>query len=106
MSAANPEILVGAQRDGQICNLRFFTHRSPAWRNTFYRYYEGRVTERIIQDALQLCVVDSENPQKKHLTVNIYNSGVIMLQGARPVLINFKNETFDVLKGMVEQIVN
>lgn len=98
----NPENLFRANWDDKICNLRFFTYRTPVWRNTFYKYYEGRVTEQDIQHALQLCIRDSEDPKKKHLTVNLYHNGTVMLQGARPVLTIIENQIFDSLRGMVE----
>ena len=94
------ETLVRGDWNGEICNLRFKTHRRTAWIEAFERYYEGRVTRNTIQDALQLVI---ENPVKKHLTVNLYLTGTVMLQGARPVLTTFENQTFDELRGMIEQ---
>lgn len=97
------ETLVRSTRNGKLCNLQFKTHRGPAWIEAFYRHYEGRVTRKPIQDAVQLSIVNAEDPKKKHLTVNLYHTGKVMVQGAIPVLTTFENQTFDVLRGMVEQ---
>lgn len=93
------ETLVRGDWDGEICNLRFRTHRRTAWIDALETYYVGRVTQKTIQDALQL-VIDASIGR---LTVNLYNTGTVMVQGARPVLTTFENQTFHELRGMVEQ---
>ncbi len=90
----NTETLVRGIWDGQICNLRFFTRRRPAWINAFRIHYEGRVIEQEIQDALQLCIGDTEDPYRRYLTVNFYSSGTVMVQGERTVLTTFENRLF------------
>lgn len=101
MAKANLETLVRSTCKEKTCNLRFKTHRRDAWKETFHRHYGERVTERTIQDAMQLCIQDSENPKKRHLTVNLYRTGTVMVQGRCTVLTTFENETFNLLREMV-----
>lgn len=97
----NPETLFRGIWNDRTCNLRFCTHRRPAWIKAFNRHYEGRVKEKTIQDALQLCIEESEDPGKRHLTVNLYYTGIVMVQGKRTVLTTFENETFNLIREMV-----
>ncbi|KAK2915679.1 hypothetical protein Q8A67_000053 [Cirrhinus molitorella] len=98
---ANLETLVRSIRNEKTCNLHFKTHRRDAWKEAFYRHYGERVKQRTIQDALQLCIRDSEDPEKKYLTVNLYRTGTVMVQGSHTVLTTFENETFHLLREMV-----
>lgn len=94
----NPETL---SRCSWGTNLCFNTHRGTAWQNAFDRHHEGRVTKRIIQGGLQLCIQDLEDPRKIHLRVNFFHTGKVVVQGERPVLTTFENETFNLLQKIV-----
>lgn len=94
----NPETLFKCKRGTNLC---FYTPRGGEWKNAFYIHYIGRVTERDIQDALQLHIEDLEDKKKRHLTVNIFHTGKVVVQGRRTVITTFENETFQLLKEIV-----
>ncbi|XP_026095531.1 uncharacterized protein LOC113067372 [Carassius auratus] len=84
-------------------NLLFYTEQPTAWHTascTLFQYH----TKHGICKGRQLCIYEDaeKDPENRHLTINFYQNGTVMIQGNSAALTNFE-QTFHCLKDMVER---
>ncbi|XP_026851633.2 uncharacterized protein LOC113567737 [Electrophorus electricus] len=96
----NPEKLIADSKQGEnaiVTNLLLYTHRTDAWHNAICVYYVNS-TQNPLEKGRQIKV----NVQAGTLTVNVYNSGMVMFQGAESVLVSVL-DSFDQILQVVER---
>lgn len=94
----NPETLFEDRtKKGRITNLLFYTERLTFWERKFCEKYP-HVDNQKIDKANQLLIYNNQNKERKnrYLTVNLYQSGTVMIQGKQDDLMTFK-ETFNIM---------
>lgn len=103
----NPETLFKDSSNSKgkaiTTNLLFYTERPTAWHTascTLFPYH----TKHGICRGRQLCIYEDsdKDPENRHLTINLYQNGTVMVQGNNAALTNFE-QTFHCLKEMVER---
>ena len=75
-----PETLFADLRSGNISNLIFFTDQPQAWLTAISAHYPD-VQERQIDYASQLKCKEVEDPGTVMTTVNVFDTGKVVVQG-------------------------
>ncbi len=81
-------------------NLLFYTERPTAWHTASCTLLPYHIKHGICRGR-QLCMYEDsdKNPENRHLTINFYQNGTLMIQGNNAALTNFEQG----LKEMVER---
>ncbi len=84
-------------------NLLFYTERQTAWHTASCTLLPYHIKHGICRGR-KLCIYEDsdKNPENRHLTINLYQNGTVMIQGNNAALTNFE-QTFQCLKEMVER---
>lgn len=95
----NPETLLeDRNRRNRIINLLFYTPRVPLWKRKIRNYFTDVDKKYIDINGEQMSIYEDEQKQNRYLSVNFYETGIVMIHGKQEDLITFKNNTFNTVK--------
>ncbi|RXN13242.1 hypothetical protein ROHU_009827 [Labeo rohita] len=82
-------------------NLIFYTERNLIWKSVISKYFRYTKKKGICKGC-QICIFESADHSSHFQTINLYNSGMILIQGNEASLQAFE-KAFPILKQTVEE---
>lgn len=82
-------------------NLIFYTKRSLIWKSVISKYFPYTKKKGICKGC-QICIFESADHSSHFQTINLYNSGTVLIQGNEASLQAFE-KSFPLLKRIVEE---